>query len=230
MEFIVGRKEDTCQLAIIMGKETKVWDDKNSVGKDVSRKHMSLSLMPDGETFLLKNLNSENETFVNGVSVMQRKVTMRDRIELGDSHYLFDWKSIAETLPTVVSIIPLKKIWDNYEQTRLSMQLSEQKKNNLRNIGSVLSMLGILIMAVPGIDNMIRYGFTAAAVLIGVVFLIRGFRTDKSLTMKLHKLDKEFQRKYVCPNDKCRHFIGNKPYDLLTQDKNCPYCRAIYKH
>lgn len=230
MEFIIGRKEDTCQLSITMGSKTKVWDDKDSVGKDVSRKHVSLSLQPDGETFVLKNLNPENETYVNGVSVMQRKVTVKDRIELGESHYRFDWNSIKEALPVVVDIRPLKKVWDNYEQTRLQMQLNEQKKNNLRNVGSIMSMAGILIMAIPGIGNIVRYGCTGVAILIGIVFFVMGTRTDKSLTMRLHKLDKGFQRKYVCPNPKCHHFLGNKPYDLLSQDKGCPYCKAIYKH
>lgn len=230
MEFIIGRKDDTCQLSITQGREVKVWDEKDSVSKDVSRKHVSLTLQPDGETFILKNLNPDNETFVNGVSVMKRKVTMKDCIELGESHYLFDWNSIKEALPTVVDIRPLKGIWDNYEQTRLQMQLNEQKKNNLRNVGSILSMLGIMIMAIPGIGSIVRYGCTGIAIIIGVVFFVLGTKTDKSLTMKLHKLDKGFQRKYVCPNPKCQHFIGNKSYELLSQDKNCPYCKAIYKH
>jgi hypothetical protein len=103
MEIIIGRKPETNQLKITIGKQAKVCGTENSVPNSVSRTHFSLTAI-EGGGFTLKNLNPANETFVNGVSVESKQVTQLDKIELGSSRYVFDWGLIAEVSPVLIDI------------------------------------------------------------------------------------------------------------------------------
>ena len=40
------------------------------------------------------------------------------------------------------------------------------------------------------------------------------------------KAQNELIDNYICPNPKCKHFLGQQPYKVLRQNKNCPYCKA----
>ena len=115
MEIIIGRKPETNQLKIVIGKQAKVCGTENSVPNSVSRTHFCLTSL-EGGGFMLTNLNPANETFVNGVSVESEKVTQQDKIELGAAHYVFDWGYIAEVSPVLVDIRPLRKVWEEYNR------------------------------------------------------------------------------------------------------------------
>ena len=130
--------------------------------------------------------------------------------------------------PETFSLLKLKAVWEEYDSAKMELQLAEQKKNNFRGLGGILSGAGILFMFIPSL-GIIRYIATGLSVLIGIVFFIRGMNTDSSLTVKLHDLDEEFRKRYVCPNPECRHFLGQIPYDVLRQNKGCSYCKCRYK-
>src|SRR5688572_26432687 len=52
-----------------------------------SRKHCSISLTAEG--FRLKDLDSKNGTFVNGIPVRERLLQHGDRLQVGDSAFVF---------------------------------------------------------------------------------------------------------------------------------------------
>lgn len=41
-------------------------------------------------------------------------------------------------------------------------------------------------------------------------------------------LDKVFHEDYVCPNPRCKHFMGYQPYCDLEKNHKCPYCGAKF--
>lgn len=225
MELIIGRKPETNQLKIVLGKQEKICGTRGLIPQTVSRQHFSLTSLPKGG-FRLVNLNPSNETFVNNVSVESKNVTIKDKIEMGADRCAFSWDFIKELLPVEIDITPLRDIWETYEQSRMKAQLGEQKKNNLRGLGGLFSMVGTILLFVEQLGQY-RIVCSALGLVVAFTFFILGFRTSSSLPVKLKKLDKKFQGEYICPH--CKHFFGTKPYDLLIQDNNCPYCKAKYK-
>lgn len=225
MELIIGRKSETNQLKIVLGQQEKICGTRGSIAQTVSRQHFSLTTLPEGG-FKLKNLNPVNETFVNGISVESKTVTVKDVIEMGVDRCPFNWEFIQELMPKEADITPLAKVWEEYEQTRMNAQLNEQKKNNLKGVGGLFSMVGMMCMFVEQLGQF-RVVCIVISFIVALVFFLIGFRTDSSLPVKLKKIDKKFQKDYVCPN--CKHFLGSKPYELLIQDNNCPYCKAKFK-
>lgn len=234
MEIIIGRKPETNQLKITIGKQAKVCGTENSVPNSVSRTHFSLTSI-EGGGFTLKNLNPANETFVNGVSVESKVVTQNDKIELGASHYVFDWGFIAEVSPVLIDIRPLRKIWDDYHREKMKIQVQQGRFNAIKSLSGLLSMGAMAAMffesnkggASDGISmRMVLYGIGA---LFTLVVLIISFVNASKIPEKQDAIDHRFRQRYICPNPKCRHFMGSQPYDVLAQGNSCPYCRAQYK-
>lgn len=224
MEIIIGRDQQTRQLCIVKDGNSKLYGQPGSVPMDVSRHH--ISLVPAGAgKWKIKNLNERNVTFVNGIAVESKTISESDRIELGNSHYLFSWDALQEPKVETIDIRPLEKVWDWYETTRLEMGESERKIQNNQKLASILSSCGILFFFVEGL-GFLRFVLVGISVLITLYFWYRGNNPSTSLNIKQNELAKEFRKKYICP--KCGHYMRD-PYDVLIQNDACPYCRTKFK-
>ena len=225
MEIIIGRDQQTRRLSIIKDGEAKCYGQPDSVPMDVSRHHISLQPAGAGK-WQIKNLNERNVTFVNGIGIESKTISESDKVELGNSHYLFRWDALQEPKIETVDIRPLEKVWDWYDTTQLEMRESDRRIQNYQKLGGILSTCGLLFMFVEGFGNM-RYVLMGISVLIAIYFFVRGFSPNSSLNIKLSDLSKDFRKKYTCP--KCGHYMGNIPYDVLTQSDACPYCKTKYR-
>lgn len=224
MEIIIGRDQQTRQLCIIKDGNSRLYGQANSVPMDVSRHHISLVPAGSGK-WKIKNLNEKNVTFVNGIAVESKTISESDRIELGNSHYLFSWDALQEPKVETIDIRPLEKVWDWYETTRLEMSESERKIQNNQKLASILSSCGILFFFVEGL-GFLRFVLVGISALITLYFWYRGNNPSTSLNIKQNELAKEFRKKYICP--KCGHYMRD-PYDVLIQSDACPYCRTKFK-
>ena len=225
MEIIVGRNQNTRQLTVIKDGVEKNYGQANSVPMDVSRHHISLVPAGSGK-WKIKNLNERNVTFVNGIAVENKTISESDKVELGNSHYLFSWAALQEPKVETIDISHLEKIWNWYETTQLEMRESERRIQNNQKLASVLSSCGILFVFVEGL-GFLRYILMGLSIMITIYLWYRGNNSDSSLNIKLNDLSKEFRKKYTCP--KCGHFMGNTPYDVLIQNDGCTNCKTKYK-
>lgn len=225
MEIIIGRNQQTRQLNIIKDGKEKVFGQVGSVPMDVSRHHVSLQPAGAGK-WQIKNLNERNVTFVNGIAVESKTISESDKVELGNSHYLFSWAALQEPKVETIDIRHLEKIWNWYETTQLKMRESERRIQNNQKLASVLSSCGILFVFVEGL-GFLRYILMGLSIMITIYLWYRGNNSDSSLNIKLNDLSKEFRKKYTCP--KCGHFMGNTPYDVLIQNDGCTNCKTKYK-
>ena len=234
MEIIIGRKPETNQLKITIGKQAKVCGTENSVPNSVSRTHFSLTAI-EGGGFTLKNLNPANETFVNGVSVESKQVTQQDKIELGASRYVFDWGLIAEVSPVLIDIRPLYKVWSDYNKERRQIQVQQGRFNAIKSLTGVLTMGAMIAMFFENNKEdssggfNIRMALYVLAIVFNIVAFVITYINASKIPEKTEALDRKFRKRYICPNPKCGHFMGNQPYDILAQGKACPYCRAQFK-
>lgn len=226
MELIIGRDSNTGKLKVVNGNEAKLVGAPSSVPRDVSRQHCQLSVT--GGNITIKNIKAENVTWVNGLEVNTKQITIADTIELGPSRsYTVPLKEVLDGFePNEVDIRPLRQVWENYNNSLLAIRKRQQRNNLLSSSYIGFSVLGgLLAFVLP------NYVQDIAKIVIGVLaaaIFILGFikrATDKSIDEQ-EALKKQLQQQYVCP--KCHHFMGYQDYDVLIQNNNCPYCKAKY--
>ena len=225
MEIIIGRDQQTRQLNVIKDGISNLYGKADSVPMDVSRHH--ISLQPTGEgKWVVKNLNEQNVTFVNGIAVENKTISESDKIELGNSHYLLNWDALSGPKEETVDIRPLKKIWSDYDEQRLQFQIAERKFNAARSATGIITMIAIACSLILG-HGPIYLILYALAIGISVVFTFLAYRKSSDVPRQQREMKKEFQKHYVCP--KCGHFMNFTDYDILTQSDACPYCKTKYK-
>lgn len=225
MEIIIGRDAQTRRLAIQKGSKMLYYGQVNSVPMDVSRHHLSLTPCGDGK-WKIKNLNELNVTFVNGVAVESKTITASDKVELGNSHYLFNWVTVQEPKVETIDIRPLKHVWNEYNQRNIDIRVRQKNTGLLSSIPIGFTMLGGLIAGVASDEiKPYAYVFTVIALIVMAYGLYRRF-TDDSIGEQ-EEIKKDFQRRYICP--KCGHFMGFTDYDILSQNQCCTYCKTKYK-
>ena len=245
VEAVIGKEEGQHRLLVKIGSKAFVVGNPQCVPNTVSRTHCSLSVeYSDDQTrtvtkIKIQNIKSQNVTYVDGQEIEAKVIKEDSHVQLGCERYSIDLKQVIDGmrkfLPTAppppakeYSIVPLKKIWEEYDEEKLRISDEAAKNANRQRLQGILSMSGMLIGFIPGIDQTIRIVIIAAALLIAIFFFIKG-SSDDTVQRKLHDLDEEFRKRYICPNPDCRHFIGNIPYDILSQNTGCPHCKCKYK-
>ena len=225
MEIIIGRDQQTRQLCIIKDGSSKLFGQPGSVPMDVSRHHISLQPAGVGK-WQVKNLNERNVTFVNGIAVETKTISESDKVELGNSHFLFQWSAMSEPKMEMADIRPLKKIWTEYDEQRLEFQIAERKFNAARSATGIITMIAIACSLILG-HGPIYLLLYALAIGISVVFTYQAYQKSSEVPRRQQEMNKSFQRRYVCP--KCGHFMGFQDYEILAQNDACPYCKTKYR-
>lgn len=209
----------------------------------VSRKHCKLTSNGDG-SYTLENL-SQNGTFVQGHKIVKTKVFSNTIIQLGPNYKV----KVADLIPShginttystsssnqqaiEYSIKPLKKVWEKYDGKLTAIQ-QEQKTTALLRSASPMFTLGS--GAIAGLARTMGwgdeiFGLTIILTIIGLILMIYSFwkgYKDNSIDER-KEATKYLQDHYLCPNPECKHFVGMKDYNILRQDRNCPYCKCKY--
>ena len=224
MEIIIGKNTNDGKLLLTVdGKDQQV-AISGTVPLSVGATHCKLTIV-NGQ-MRLKNLDINNYTYVNGQSIESKAVTLNDQVTLGSEGYLLDWDLLKPFTP--VDIRPLKKVWEDFEQQNIQIQIEDRKFNALRSATGIITMLAIALSIATGGKStwyIILYG---VAIVISVVCFIKAYRDSSKLPQKRQEMNRKFQHDYICPN--CGHFMGNQPYDILTQNGSCPYCKKQFIH
>lgn len=228
MDYIIGRDANTSQLNISFGQQVIKVGLPGSVPMTVSRHHCQLSV-DDDRKMSIKNLKAQNTTYVNGHAVESKSIKPTDSITLGSDNYRLDLSevlsAIQKTMPKVVDIRPLKKVWDEYENFMLEHQVSTNKFYALASATGLFTMGAVVISFIPNVDMIWRFLMYAVAIILILSSVIKKWQDSKWPLLKKQK-DLELHQTYVCPN--CHQYLG-KPYDLLIQGNCCPNCKAKFK-
>lgn len=232
MEVIIGRESGSSRLHISGYNLEKFLGNPGSVPKSVSRQHCKLSVDAQGNCTII-NLKPENCTLVNGVAVESKHITFSDRVELGPEHFRINQKEIIESvtgkeMPQTFSILPLQRVWDEYNDKKLQFQIKERKSASVQSVVGIISMLSIACGFIPGIPLGLRVVLYLIALVLGIYFFVIRYKQSGEAPLYLADLDKKFHEDYVCPNPKCRRFLGYSPYSDLRKTKGCYQCNAKY--
>ena len=229
IEIKYGRDEATGKLRVNVGGKQRVEGAEKSVPKCVSREHVQIQICDDS-SIVLKNLNIENDTFVNGTAVEQKKIKKGDIIELGSERFRLEWSFIDPLVPLFVDIAPLRAVWDAYQEEKMAYQIKEKRFNVLKSLTGLITMSAFIFGAVDiGMSGAsLRVILYVLAIGISIIFNLKSWKDASSMPKKYMELDKRIKRQYLCPNPKCNHFVGLVDYEVLAQNKKCPHCGALY--
>lgn len=241
--ILVGKEPGNGRLSVcvkIKGQpKVATIGELNSVPGSVSRckpaedvAHCKIEVDASGN-MIVTNLKPQNVTYVNGAEIVSKKIKEDGTIELGTDRYSIQVSKIVETASKIVtavcppppeekSIKHLQQVWDEYNGKMRKIKIRQRNNGLLSSIPIAFSMLGGLIAGVAPEIREYALIFTGIALVIMLIGFYRRF-TDKSIE-EMESITEDFQKKYVCPKQGCHHFLGMQPYNILRQNKKCPYC------
>lgn len=241
MEIIIGREEGARRLHCVADGRVFNVGTAGSVPTSVSRQHCKLSI--NGNNITVENLKVQNVTFVDGNQVFSKAISATSRVQLGKEKFTIPLQQIISlatgssqtiaqphqpTAPTY-SLKPLKSVWEEYDKRKLAITEDAAKMANRQRLQGILSLLGMCISFIPGIDQSIRIIIIVAALGIACYFFMKG-QTGDTVQKQIHDLDDDFAKKYKCPNPKCGRPFGAIPYRQIEFNKSCLACGCKYTH
>ena len=226
MIIIIGRDAKTSQLRLNIDGKTTAVEVKEKVPSGVSREHISITV-DDDEQFTLENLNIGNDTYVNGMPVERKRIKKEDCIELGKEHYLLNWKDIDSFIPKYVNIGNLEKVWNDYQEQVLQMQIKERRSGVLRSATGLITMAAMLLSIFTGRNNQLFLVLYIVAGVVSAAFFVKAYLDSAKMPRMQQEIRDGFPKQYVCPN--CGQFLGNLSYDIISKRTSCPYCKVKYK-
>lgn len=205
MEIIIGREEGARRLhCMVDGREFNI-GPAGMVPLSVSRKHCRITI--NGGHINIENLNLQNETYVDGNQVFSKALTVSSRVQLGKDRFLLPLRQIlqlvngvsapmggqpAKEVPTF-SLRPLKAVWSEYERQVLDIQNKVSQKANQQRLQGILSLLGVCVGLIPGINVAVRVVIVLGALLLAVYFFA-GVKTRTAWRNKFTTLTKNMPR------------------------------------
>ena len=226
LELTIGRDAISGQLRMSNGKQAQLFGEKECVPKSVSREHVCICVTEKGE-LILKNLNVENDTYVNGKGVEQKQIKKGDRIELGNERWVLSWKEYLDpVLPKFADIKPLEQIWKDFKSSQIKNQIKERKFNALRSATGLLTMAAVALSGVFGRDNSLYLCLYGSAAVISALFFILSYRWASKIPIENAMFQEDTEKKYKCPQ--CGKLFPLQKYDQLKQQGRCMHCKAIF--
>lgn len=232
------------QDKILVGREVSGPYTKAIANACVSGKHCTISNLGNG-SFRIED-HSSYGTYINNEKLhnASKDVKADATIMLGSNNPSYGARlNLRELFPEGGDISEdkykelfkeLESIWNNYNRRNLEIQETLSSGTMTKRmlptmlLGAVMALVTIIVppsfRAVLGV---------LSAVLTVIVFLAASAWAKRSmhkLNVEKQQLQEDFMMTYVCPNPRCRHSFGNKPWKVLIKDPNpcCPRCRKRY--
>jgi len=169
----------------------------------ISQYHAEIHISEEGK-IMVKDLNSSGGTYVNRYRVRYKMLSENDVLKV--RHVKID----------------LAKIFDQYKDYSTEFQKLEavyeeyvQEKANLRGLRQGKNKLTQTLHHIPYVANVLRISKVWRS-------------SQKEYEQKLLSLEDNLKLNYVCPNPKCKSFLGNLPYQHLANKNKCAYCRITW--
>ena len=152
MDIIIGREAQTDDLQAVVGGQTFTLGRPGSVPRSVSRQHCRLSV--DAKLCMtIANVKPENVTHVDGVAVMQKRITVDSVVTLGRDGYRLPLRAVLDLVPGLprrYSVAHLRPVWSAYYDTRRAIQQRERMNGLYKSAVGIIPMLAIGTSFIPG--------------------------------------------------------------------------------
>ena len=136
-----------------------------------------------------------------------------------------------------VDIAYLRRVAENYEDTKLKLEQKQANINSLRTLSLVGSLaagvISPIITSMVG-DNVtgekIAWYYQAIGPIIAVIFLISLMmycsKASKDIILKKSQNDKNYKISFCCP--KCHVPFAGKLYENILAEGKCPKCKVEF--
>lgn len=191
----------------------------------VSRIHASLEERENGE-YLLKNLNEENYSQVNGVTYSEKLISVSDEVILGK--FKLNLKSVLEKYQEIKNenktdftheINALKANYDEYTRKRNSVEIIN---------ALAYRILPVVLVFIVGylLQNKIVQGLS---LIVGIIINTNPYANNKKKE-KLEVLENSLDDFWFCPNNKCKLSFRGRTWVGVKDKGRCynPTCKATW--
>ena len=204
----------------------------------IGRKHARIVRKPDG--IYIEDMNSANGTFVNGIPVSRKKLSVTDKVTLGGvDYYELNLQEVLKLLPVSDEefqsrFLQLKQVYDDYQREKVKIQSENMGKMMMKRT-LPMAIPGLLIVATSffmgnnsqQVNTYIQLSggiLSALAIILGVIW------ASKSMTKMpehLNNLREQFLIQYVCPG--CKHSFGEIPWEVIKNQGKCKACQREFR-
>ena len=124
----------------------------------------------------------------------------------------------------VYNISHLKWIWDDFNNTNVSIA---KKQHSLNMTRTGLGLLTLCTMPLMYVIGPFAFIFTGIAI-VGNLYSFLGMKNIDS-PEKRQQRQEEFEDQWVCPNPECNRTLPARNYKALVRNHHsCPYCKVKY--
>lgn len=195
----------------------------------VSSHHAIVQISGDFKTFVLKDNDSTNGSFVDGQEIISKTITKKSEINIGEYHlnnlYFF------EKLEAFIH----ENRKDFSIEFEVLMEVEEKykhKKENLKKNYQIKTLglrLVITIVLLGALSTVLEPGQ-----MIGATIILGGIASAVTIYSPAHKkieqlsdeLFVEYVHEFVCP--KCKMELVSKSWNYWRSKKNCPKCKCTW--
>lgn len=133
-----------------------------------------------------------------------------------------------------MDISHLRRIAENYEETKLKLEQKQANVNSLRTLSLVGSISGGtisgILMSVLGEEYKIIT--LVIGLLISIIFLVSLMvycsKKTKEIAVKKSQNEKRYKIAYCCPNPKCNVPLAGRLFENIVAEGKCPKCKTEY--
>lgn len=213
-EFTIGRNEE-CDFVIH--------------NKSVSGKHAYIKVSEDYKRTFLKDLDSTNGSFVDNNQIVNKEITKKSNIKLGDYelNVLYLFKKLEEyihenKIDFSKEFNKLKEVESQYKKKKGNLKKNYQLKSiGIRLGGTLLILIVLYFSKIVEVEMLSRIGF----ILFSLVGLLSFFvPIDKKIDTLNDELFVKYSQEFVCP--KCYRELIGKSFNYWKAKKKCPRCKC----
>lgn len=238
------KEEGATTYSYIIGREGNTPLRVPSQHTTVSRKHAMLKPVGPGK-FEIESI-AQRTFIVNGQAQQRAMVGLDTPLVFGIDFHTTVRQLLKMPAPPPVPPVPptpngggdikeyyahFENVWRRYNDKKQGLTLSVSRLNNARMVilplGSGLSIAASVLGA--GDNTWRLLGSVIGIIFSVIVSIIIGqlsIKRQSEVQKKTEELTAKFMLDYVCPNPKCKHFLGYTPPAVLKANKQCPYCKA----
>ena len=208
---------------------------------DVSHYHARL-IVDDNMRLVLEDMGSTNGTYVQGHKVIRKLVNLDTVVRLGSSFkfkvsqvvpaHLQDAIAMKEREEIKQRFSNLENIWNVYSAEKSRIQKEGNKSSMMMRLPYLITIAsGLITRLCSGSFYLIIGILVGSFVISSVVVRFMDRKSEKRkahINKEMEELDAKFKESYLCPNHKCRVFLGYLPYTSLKTTGHCNRCHCSY--
>ena len=214
---------------------------------NVSRRHAILTVSPNGQLFIIDN-SSTNGTFIfNGSEFIRLypnqpyPVKPDTMIQLGPDTRFHIRRLLQKPQPPKppkpqpkkIDISHLRKISDEYDNKKMSLESKAGMINGLRGLSILITMLaGTVGTILTNHESDEHDKIISACICMGIALILMALLLaviniwNKKIMVKRKENEQNYAINYTCPE--CHVSFRGKIYENILAERSCPRCKSIY--